>query len=77
MAVIFIQYKGLTFSNSNHLFQVWPQKFRKLNHKRRQSEINNGTVLQGLLSSEASHGSREGIGGFMSHISWKIKNENN
>lgn len=35
----FIQYKGLTFSNSNHLFQGWLQKFRKLNHKRSQSKI--------------------------------------
>lgn len=34
----FIQYKGLPFSN-NHLFQVWLQKFRKLNLKRRQSKI--------------------------------------
>lgn len=47
VADIFIQYKDrLTFSNSNSLFQVWLQKFRKLNHKRRQSEISNGTFCR-------------------------------
>ena len=65
---LFTIMKGLlTLSNSNSLFQILLQKLR-LNHKRGPSEINNRTVLWGLLSSEASYGSRESFFFFLIYL---------